>query len=219
MHAAKKWLIKEQAKMAVMNLKRRGYDDAVYVSSAREACERVVQALEPGQIVGTGGSITLNETGILNAIRSHDYTLIDPDASGLLSEEAWELRKEALRKSDVFITSVNALTLDGKMVSIDGAGNRIASMLYGGPDKVIVVCGTNKIVSDVQQALWRVHHVAAVCNARRFDFKLPCTEGSRAPECIDCWDVERHCRAVLILEKQPMRKEYLVIIIGEDYGF
>ncbi|TES84674.1 lactate utilization protein [Candidatus Aerophobetes bacterium] len=215
MHTAKKWFIEEQAKMVVENLKKKGYD-AMYVPSAEEACEKVIEALQAGQIIGTGGSITLNETGILSRIRSLNYRLLDPDSLGVFSEEAWELRKEALRKSDVFITSVNALTLDGKMVSIDGAGNRTASMLYGGPEKVIVVVGVNKIVPDVEQALWRVHNVAAVCNARRLNVKVPC---AKVPKCVNCSIEERICRAVLILEYRPMRKDYLVIIIGEDYGF
>lgn len=215
MHTAKKWFIEEQAKLVVRNLKKKEYG-ALYVPSAKEACQKVIQALQPGQIIGTGGSITLNETGILAKIRSLNYTLLDPDSLGVFSDKAWELRKEVLRKSDVFITSINALTLDGKIVSIDGAGNRIASLLYGGPDKVIVVCGINKIVSDVEQALWRVHHVAAVCNARRLNCKVPCAE---TPKCVNCSIDERICRAVLILERRPMRKDYLVIIIGEEYGF
>ncbi|MFQ6065903.1 MAG: lactate utilization protein [bacterium] len=215
MHTAKKWFIECQARMVVKSLKRKGYE-AVYVPTAEQACKKVIGALEPGQIIGTGGSITLNETGILSRIRSLDYTLLDPDSVGVFSEEAWKLRKEVLRKSDVFITSINALTLDGKIVCVDGAGNRIASMLYGGPDKVIVVCGTNKIVSNVEQALWRAHYVAAVCNARRLDVKVPCAETS---ECIDCNIEERICRAVLILEYPPMKKEYLVILIGGNYGF
>lgn len=215
MHTAKKWFIEEQAKLVVENLKKKDYG-ALYVPSAKEACEKVIQALQPGQIIGTGGSITLNETGILGKIRSLNYTLLDPDSLGVFSDKAWELRKEVLRKSDVFITSINALTLDGKIVSVDGAGNRIASLLYGGPNKVIVVCGINKIVSDVEQALWRVHHVAAVCNARRLNCKVPCAETS---QCVDCSTETRICRAVLILERRPMRKDYLVIIIGEEYGF
>ena len=218
MHPAKKWFIEEQAQMVVKSLEKRSYE-AVYVPSAKEACEKVIQALQPGQIIGTGGSITLNETGILDKIRSSNYTLIDPDshlAEGVLSDKIEELRREVLCKSDVFITSINALTLDGKMVSIDGLGNRLAAMLHGNAHKVIVVCGINKIVPDLERALWRAYNVAAVCNVKRLNMNPPC---AKALKCVDCSSEERICRATLILEKQPIGKEYLVIIIGEHCGF
>ena len=138
-----------------------------------------------------------------------------------------EDRKELMRQvflSDVYVIGTNAVTLDGKLVNIDGNGNRVAAMIYG-PKKVIVVVGANKIVKNVDEAIHRIKEVCAPINATRHGLKhnrpefleLPC---AKTGSCTDCNNAWRICRYTTIIEgvNEP-RKGYLsVVLVGERLG-
>ena len=125
---------------------------------------------------------------------------------------------------DVFITGTNAITIDGKLVNIDGLGNRVAAMVFG-PKKVIVVVGANKIVQDVDEALERIRRVAAPINARRHFLKhhhvefgdMPCVKTGK---CIDCNHDWRLCRNTVVIEGTIILQKgrINVVLIGEELG-
>jgi hypothetical protein len=117
-------------------------------------------------------------------------------------------------RSAVFITSSNAVTLDGKIVSIDRAGNRVAAMVFGAP-KVIIVIGRNKIVKDVHEANERIRNVIAPAHARRKGRSTPCAVTGK---CCDCDSPDRLCNVTLILEKKPLFTDLSVVLVDEDLG-
>jgi hypothetical protein len=135
-------------------------------------------------------------------------------------EENIRLKRRALT-SDVFVTGTNALTLDGKIVNVDGHGNRVAAMLFG-PDAVIVVVGINKVVRDLDEAMERIRHQAAPLNVARhteFDPMPPCGITGACSDCSSPW---RICNKTVIIERQYANDRYdpvlSVIIVGEELG-
>ena len=123
------------------------------------------------------------------------------------------LRKESLL-SDVFLSSTNALTMDGKLVNIDGLGNRVAALIFG-PKKVIVVAGINKIVPDVEAALDRIKNYVTPIHGKRRDRAIPC---AKTGKCVDCHVPLRSCNAVVTIEGQRHMDRMTVIIFGEELG-
>jgi hypothetical protein len=138
-------------------------------------------------------------------------------------ERRRQLQREALL-SDVFLTSTNAITLDGRLVNIDGTGNRVAAMVFG-PKKVIVVAGKNKIVKNVEEGLSQIHGVCTPMNIIRHRLKhgsggpdeVPCVKTGK---CADCYHEWRICRYTVIIEGQmPDDKDRIkVVLVGEPMG-
>ena len=140
--------------------------------------------------------------------------LIDPFAPGLSPEEAMERRWKGLT-ADVMITSSNAITMDGKLVNLDGMGNRVAAMTFG-PKKVILVVGMNKVAPDLDSAMARVKHYAAPVNAKRLNLNNPCVETGL---CADCKSPQRICNMWSIIEGHMIKGRIHVKLIGENLGY
>ena len=117
--------------------------------------------------------------------------------------------------ADIMITSTNAITLDGKLVNLDGLGNRVAAMIFG-PQKVILVVGMNKVVPDLESAMARVKHYSAPVNAVRMNIKTPCAESGI---CSDCKTPARFCNIWSIIEGQRIKGRIHVKLVGEDLGY
>ena len=193
---------------------------AFYVKNRGQAFEKVMSIIPEGSVVGLGDSLTLRQIGVVDALTQGNYTFLNPWGSGISVEESIKLKKRALT-SDVFVTGTNALTLDGKIVNVDGHGNRVAAMLFG-PSKVIIVVGTNKIVEDVEAALERIRNEAAPLNVKRhpnFDPMPPCGETG---DCSDCDTPWRICNKTAIIERQYDNDKYkpilTVVIVDERLG-
>ena len=234
MSEEKKWWYQNLAQKAIANFKRRKID-AQYVPTGQEALARVMELIPDGATIGWGDSVTLEQIGVVSEIqRTRRDQLFDPferDADGELVAKA-EARLELMRKAmtaDVFLSGVNAITEDGRMVSIDATGNRVAPTIFG-PKRVIIVAGANKIAKNLDEALKRVREVVAPINARRHVIKhnmqrfadLPCVNTGA---CIDCFHAERICRYTVIIEgeRAPATvSDYVprihVIIVGEELG-
>jgi hypothetical protein len=212
----------------IKSLQRRAMD-GYFVPNRQEALRLVMSLIPPEATVGRGDSVTLNQIGIIpELVKRNQNKIINPvetDAEGHHPprEERRRLQREALL-SDIFLTSTNAITLDGRLVSIDGAGNRVAAMIFG-PKKVIVVTGANKIVLDVDEALKRIHHMVSPINSIRHYLKHQQTEASERPcvktgKCVDCFDAWRVCRNTVIIEgcQPPEKGRISVILVGEELG-
>ncbi|MCG6534703.1 MAG: lactate utilization protein [Syntrophales bacterium LBB04] len=212
------WQRERWAEQAIKNL-RKNYFAAAYVAGAQEALAQVMAMLPPEAVLGLGDSLTLKEIGVLRALEERGGNLLNPWRPGIGREESMALRRRAFT-ADVFLTGTNALTLDGKLVNIDGLGNRVAAMIFG-PKKVIVVAGINKVVKDVEEALWRIKNIAAPVNARKHDFpaelRPPCSDGGF---CRDCAPPRRICCNTVIIENCARDKERItVLIVGEELGY
>lgn len=203
-------------------IKRLGENNiaAVYVENRRDALEKVMSMIPERSVVGFGDSLTLRQIGVVDALEEGDYTFLNPWSPGTSAEENVKLKKRALT-SDVFVTGTNALTLDGKIVNVDGHGNRVAAMLFG-PDKVIIVVGVNKIVENLEEALRKIKDKTAPLNVRRhpnFDPMPPC---GVTGVCTDCSSPWRICNKTVIIEREYNNNRYkpimTVVIVGEELG-
>jgi len=140
--------------------------------------------------------------------------LVDPYQAGLSREEGLERRRQGMT-ADVMIASANAITLDGKLVNLDGMGNRVAAMAFG-PRKVILVVGMNKVAPDLDSAIARVKHYAAPVNAIRLGIPTPCVETGL---CADCKSPQRICNIWTIIEGHMVKDRIHVKLVGENLGY
>ncbi|MDR2122050.1 MAG: lactate utilization protein [Flavobacteriaceae bacterium] len=148
---------------------RNGFE-LVYVQTKEEALEKAKNYIKPGVSVGLGGSVTVDEVGVMDFLVSKkDITLFNQYEDGISKEENIHRRKRGM-VSDIFITGTNALTLEGELVNCDGDGNRVAGQIYGS-DKLLIITGVNKIVKDINEGFDRIKNIAAVKNVERLNRK------------------------------------------------
>ena len=185
----------------------------LYVKTKEEALKRVLGMIPEGSKVGFGGSLSVEQIGLKNVLRGGNYRMMDSIIPELSEDERREMEIECF-SADIYMTSTNALTMDGKLVNIDGNGNRVAAITYG-PHKVIVVAGINKIVPDLDAAIRRIKDYVTPIHARRRDRPVPC---AKAGVCVDCRMPERSCNIVCIIEHQRREDRITVIICGEELG-
>lgn len=173
---------------------RKNNMSAQYVESKSDVAGIVSKLLNTGDTISVGGSVTLEETKVLDLVKEQKYHLIDRYEKKL-SEVEQKQRLLAAFTSDVFLCSANAITHDGEIYQVDGLSNRIAPLVFG-PDRVIIIAGTNKIVKNIEEAVFRIRTMTAGC------------------QCDD-----RRCCNFLIMGRQRMKNRIHVIIVGERLGF
>ncbi|MEA4891716.1 MAG: lactate utilization protein [Peptococcaceae bacterium] len=186
---------------------------AEYVKTAGEARERLLAMIPDGAAVGFGGSITISGLDIQEELAGRNCKIYDHIKAEKPEEKA-RMRINQLT-SDIFLCSSNAITLDGKLYNVDGNGNRVAAMIFG-PKQVIVVAGINKVVKDLEAADARVRLIAAPTNALRVNGDAPCT---KTGYCTDCSSPSRICKAAVTLHKKPTSHGVHVILVGETLGY
>lgn len=215
MKAVKKWFWEKSASITIENLSKNGFS-GIYFESSTTAVSYIETIMAGGyKNVGFGGSMTiLDELKIHELAKQAGLEILNHNNSDLTPEEKLEIRKKQLT-SDLFITSANAITKDGKIVNVDGVGNRVAAMIFG-PGKIIVVAGINKVVKDLESALKRIKEIAAPMNTKRLNLKTPCAQTG---VCSDCNSPQRICRVTTIMEKKPNFSDIEVILIGENLGY
>jgi hypothetical protein len=189
--------------------------DGTYSPTAAQAKEEVLAMIPQGVSVYRCGSVTASGMGIWEGIAEiPGVRIIDPFKPDLTPEESQRLRREGL-SADVMIASTNAITLDGRLVNLDGTGNRVAALAYG-PQKVILVVGMNKVAPDLESAMDRVKHYAAPVNAMRIGFDTPCAQTGL---CIECRAPQRTCNVWSIIEGQRFEGRIHVMLVGENLGY
>jgi hypothetical protein len=219
----------QRARQVIKNLHKR-HMNGLYSPDRVRALTAVMDLIPPGVVVARGDSISLDQIGFLTEITKRNQNkLIDPFKTGANGHWAddQDARDVIMKESffaDIFVTSTSAITLDGKLVNIDGYGNRVAAMIYG-PTKVILVIGANKIVKNVDEALERIRQYAAPVNAKRHYLKhhdenlsdLPCI---KTGSCIDCQHKWRICNYTTIIEGAISRHQgrINVVLVGEELG-
>lgn len=187
------------------NLKARGFSAQVFNTKA-EAVDYLNRQVDH-TTVGFGGSMTLKQLGLYDSLSTHNevhWHWVDGS----------EARNKAMNDK-IYITSANGLAETGEIINIDGAGNRVASTLFG-HDKVYFVIGRNKVESTYEQALWRARNIAGPKNAQRMGRKTPCA--AKGDRCYDCDSPERICRALVVLWEPMMGMDTEVILVNEELG-
>ncbi|GKX29500.1 hypothetical protein SH1V18_19800 [Vallitalea longa] len=187
--------------------------EAHYFEDINSAKEKILDIIEDGSTVSWGGSMTLEEINLIDDLKQGDYNLLDR-STVKSRKEVKEIYDKAM-SCDYFLMSSNAITLDGKLVNIDGTGNRIAALIYG-PKNVIIVAGMNKVVLDEDTAFKRVRNEAAPINAVRLNRNTPC---SHTGKCADCLSDDCICCQMLVTRKSLIPNRIKVILIGEELGY
>jgi len=186
---------------------------AKYFCSVMEAKQYLLETIGSNKKVGFGGSMTLYDMNIHQELKE-----LGNEIYWHWLEVTPEGRKAALdhaAKADVYLTSANAITLQGEIVNVDGNGNRITAMIYG-PEKSIIVIGVNKISNDLIDAFDRLRKQASPPNSKRLNRKTPCAVTG---ECSDCNSPERICNVTTIIHKKPGMIDMEVVLVGESLGY
>lgn len=197
---------------------------AYYAPTCADAVKIAKELLQPGDVISCGGSVTLDETGVMDLMRCGDYEFLDRTAAKT-PEEREKLYREVF-SSDVFLTGTNAVTEHGELYNVDGNGNRVSAMIFG-PKSVIVVAGVNKIVPDLSAAVQRVKAVAAPQNAKRLGCQTPCAktgqclalQQGKTGLCSGCSAPQRICSSYTVLGWQQQKGRIKVILCGEELGY
>lgn len=215
--------LKNRVQTTLKNLKRNKME-AYYVDTKEDAQKLVRTLIKNGDTLSCGGSVTLKQTGIYDIICSDNYNFLDRSAC-----ETPEQVEEIYRKTfsaDAFFTSANAVTENGELYNVDGNSNRVAMIVYG-PKSVICICGINKLVKNIDEAIYRVKTKAAPPNTVRLGIETPC---AKTGECISlkkenpdmcegCHGDGRICCNYVVCAQQRHVNRIKVIIIGEEYGY
>ncbi len=208
-------IYKSQAEEIIKNLRKRNIDGAYFVNT-EQAVAAILMEIPDDVLVGLGGSESIIESGLVEALRKKNIKLLDRYKEGVTEEEVWKMRKEGL-SSDIYIASSNAVTFDGKIVNMDGIGNRVAAMIFG-PNKVFLLVGMNKVVKTVKEAVARIKNHVAPQNALRVGIDTPC---SKRGYCQDprCVPPHRICSQLVILESSMFPNRIKLFLIGEHLGY
>ncbi|MEQ8196450.1 MAG: lactate utilization protein [Clostridiaceae bacterium] len=184
------------------------------LNSIEELISKIEELVKKDSRVTCGGSVSLFEVGIIDHLRSGRYDFLDRYKEGLSGEELREIYRQAFL-CDAYFVSSNAITEAGEIYNVDGNGNRVAAILYG-PEKVIIIAGTNKIVKDLDEAIKRTKEISAPANAKRLNRATPCTESGR---CMDCKSPERICREYTLIRSQGNKDRIHVLFLNEEIGY
>ena len=195
----------------IETLKSCGYD-ANFVKTKEEAFELAKTYIKPNMSVGLGGSVSVKEIGLLEyLLNKKDITLFNQYEDGISMDENIKRRKQGL-VSDIFVTSTNALSKDGKLINADGSGNRVAAFSYG-PTNVLVIVGINKIVENVEAGFKRVMEVAAVKNISRINNKA--IEMGKEPK----YNLDNIANKFSWVKADDIKDRIIIILVDEELGY
>ena len=185
-----------------------------FVNDKKELIDLLKKLIPKDVTVGCGDSVTLEETGVFDFLRNGNYIFYDKYQPGLTSAEKRELYLKNF-SAHTLITGTNAVTMDGKIFNIDGNGSRVAPMIYG-PEQVILVVGVNKIVENVEAAINRTRQIAAPLDAIRLGKETPCV---KLGKCIDCNHPQRICNDFVLITGQFQKDRIKVVIVNQTLGY
>ncbi len=175
-----------------------------------EAKRYLLEQIPVTDVVGIGGCWTAEQLGLDVALQERGNAVYWHWKS-----EDMNVARAAASTADSYVCSANAITMGGKIVNIDGFGNRLAATLFG-PKKVYMVIGSNKIATDLDAAMDRVKNVACPANAKRLKLNTPC---AFVGHCTDCASPERMCNATLIFDRKPNSHPIEILLVKEELGF
>lgn len=207
------WYKEKQLERTMKNLNRHNME-SYYVENKEQLRLKLMELITENSIVGVGDSMTLFETGVIDLLRSGSYHFLDKYREGISSEEKREVYIQNF-SADYFLSSTNAVTEQGELYNIDGNGSRVAPILYG-PGQVIIVAGTNKIVRNLEEAVLRVRQYTAPMDAKRLGKDTPC---AKVGYCVDCASPNRICNDFVTITGQFVKGRIKVIFVGEELGY
>lgn len=208
----KKKFYETAAETLIKNLDKRGME-AYYVDNKDDALKMALRFVTPGSSVSWGGSMSINEIGLIPALKAWDCTVLDRTVPKTEEEKKDFFGKVAV--CDYYFMSTNAITMDGELVNIDGTGNRVASLIFG-PSNVVIIAGMNKVADNLESAVDRARNTAAPMNTIRLDRKTPCTQVGR---CMDCMSPDCICNQFVVTRRSAPAGRIKIILVGEELGY
>ncbi len=193
------------------NFNKRGFE-AYYCPTKDEALQKAISLIPEDHVVSWGGSVSINDIGLRPYVLEHRQ-VIDRDTAKT-PEERQKLLRQALL-CDTFIMGTNAATEDGQLYNIDGTGNRVAALIFG-PKQVLVIVGMNKVEPTLEAAITRARSVASPMNMQRFSKKTPC---ALTGMCADCLSPDSICNQMVRTRRCAPAGRIKVILVGENLGF
>ncbi|MGO5065303.1 lactate utilization protein [Clostridium sporogenes] len=207
------WYIEKQVERTIKNLNSRNME-GYYINNIDQLLQKLKELIPENSIVGVGDSMTLFETGVIDFLRDENFNFLDKYQDKLTSDEKREIYIKNF-SADTFICSTNAITESGELYNIDGNGSRVAPMIYG-PKQVILIAGINKIVKNIEEAEYRVRSYIAPIDAKRLNKDTPCT---KIGYCVDCKSSNRICNDFVVIRGQFIKGRIKILIIGENLGY
>jgi hypothetical protein len=193
------------------NLKQNGFHVELY-KNVTEVKKVILGKIDMNETIGIGGSMTIFDMNIYNDLKERGNVVY---WHWMVPDNMKDEERAKASHSDVYLSSTNAITLDGKLVNIDGAGNRVSSMFYG-HKKVFIVAGINKLCKDYDEAIKRIKSIACPKNAERLKLNTPCRFTGK---CNDCSSPDRICNVEVIMHKKPKNIDICIYIVEENLGY
>lgn len=184
-----------------------------FFETRQEAVTKALELMPEGSVISWGGSMSISECGLMDAIRERNYTLVDRDLAVTPQEKRESFARTVM--ADYYLMSTNAITMNGELVNIDGFGNRVAC-LCAGPQNVIIIAGMNKVVNSVEAGIERIRTKAAPPNTTRLNKDTPC---ARTGVCGDCFSPDCICSQTVVTRRSGVPGRIKIILVNEDLGF
>ena len=200
------------ANTIIKNMAKRNME-GYYCATSAEAVEKALSLMPEGSSVTWGGSMSIIECGLMNAIKTGKYEIIDRDLAKTPQEVREMYAKQVM--ADYYLMSTNAITMNGELVNIDGRANRVSCLCWG-PQNVIIIAGMNKVATDVEDAIKRARNIAAPANTVRLNRNTPCTQTGK---CENCYSPDCICSQLVVTRRSGVPNRIKVILVGEELGY
>ncbi|HVN58934.1 MAG TPA: lactate utilization protein [Bacteroidales bacterium] len=198
------------AQKTINELKNRNIE-GFYFETKEEALQKAINMVPRKSTVSWSGSQTLKEAGLLSALKSGEYNILDASDRSKGAEEMNRIAHQSLN-SDYYFLSANAIAATGEIVNLDGIGNRVAALAYG-PKNVIILAGINKVEQNLELAINRAKTKASPLVILSYSKNMVASFNeliSKAQDIIS---------QMVITYRSVIKDRIKVILIGEDLGF
>ncbi len=191
------------------NFSKRGFSFD-YFETVEDALDFIKELIPMGASIGFGGSMTVKEIGLLNALEGRKLLHRD-----LVTDVPPETLMLQMHTADWYVSSANALAETGDVINIDGRGNRVGEIVNG-PKNILIIAGVNKVVADISEGIDRTRNVASPPNCVRLNKKTPCAVTGK---CANCNSPDTICRTTVILHHPTTGKNVHIILINKNLGY
>lgn len=196
----------------IAELKKRSME-GYYFDNCSGMVEKIRSMLPEHTSIAWGGSESFKESGMLSALQTGNYQLIDRSLANT-AEEKREIYGRSVM-ADAYFMSSNAITYDGQLMNIDGSGNRLACLMHG-PKEVYVIVGMNKFVKSVEAGIERIRNLASPANVQRLNRKTPC---HKTGLCADCLSPDCICSHLVVTRRSMVPGRIKVFMVAENLGY
>ena len=189
----------------IQALKNNGIE-TILVDNKKQALGKILENIPEGSKIMNGSSTTLIQIGFSEMLKSGNHKWINLHGKILKEKDRAKqsyLRRSALTETDYFLSSVNAITQDGKLMAVDASGSRVGALPFAAKN-ILIVAGANKIVASLDGAFDRI---------RNYVINL---ENERA---MKTYGVKSSLNKWIIIEKESIPNRIKLILVKESLGF